>query len=481
MPEQLIESLQESVLAVLAFNNKYGALVAAQVTPENFDGIYNQIAAPVLNYWRRYNKAPGDAHLESLFSRAKLDPGDRRTHALRRALVNLASYSESVNAEYIVNRTQDFVRTQKLKSALLAANERYAQGGENAVPEVEGILNSALKFRQQTLDAGTSLLDVTKSSIFLEKEEGARSLGIPALDRYNLGPTPKRLLLYIAPKNSGKSWFCVHVGRQCLLQGDKVLHITLEMPEHEVQTRYYQSIFGIAAQKELLMRPVLKFDELERLIGYKSSRFRPKLSLADNNIKSVVRNKVARWGNRLKRLRIKEFPSGSLTMGTLQGYLDYLERIEKFVPNVLIIDYPDLFNIDRRGEYRLALGRIFVELRGLGAERNFAVVTPTQSGRDSIGAKRVRSSQVTEDISKVFTADTVLTFSQTAAEATRGLGRIAVEHARSAPKGQEVLIAQSYATGQYVTQSAVMTSDFRNSLNEEDPSGNEETEQQDED
>lgn len=474
MPEQLTESLQESVLAVLAFNAKFGSLIAAQVTPEHFDGLYNQIATPVLSYWRRYNKAPGDAHLESLFSRAKLDPSDRRTHALRRTLINLGSLAESVNAEYVTNRTQEFVRAQKLKTALLAANERYAQGGDEAVSEVEGILNSALKFRHDTLDAGTVLLDVGKSSIFQEKEQEARLLGIPELDRYHLGPTPKRFLLYIAPKNSGKSWFCVHVGRECLLQGDKVLHVTLEMPESEVQTRYYQSIFGIAAQKELVTRTVLKFDELERLVGHKASRTRPKLTLVDKDIKKIVRAKVARWGNRLKRLRIKEFPSGSLTINMLKGYLDYLERVENFVPTVLIVDYPDLFNIDRR-DYRLSLGRVFVDLRGLASERNLAMVAPTQSGRDSIGAKRVRSSQVTEDISKVFTADTVLVFSQTAAEAARGLGRIAVEHARSAPKGQEVLISQAYATGQYVLQSALMTSEYRNNSGDDGDPAEEET------
>jgi hypothetical protein len=463
--EQFTESLQEALLAVLAFDQKHGALVAAQVLPENFDGFYHEIATAVLAYRKRYSKPPGRAHLEDLFSRAKLDPSDRKTHALRRTLVNLAAQAESVNAEYVVSRTQDFIRSQKLKAALLEANERYMQGGDNAVAEVENILHGALRFRQTTLDAGTFLNQVEKSSVFQAREEGAYSLNIPELDRYGIGPVPKRMLLYIAPKNTGKSWFCVHVGRQCLLQKARVLHVTLEMGEIEVLDRLYQSFFGIATRPDQYVKSVFEFDELERFIGFKSRKSKPRLDFGDPQIKKILRKKVQHWGTRLNKLVIKEFPSGTLTINHLRGYLDYLELVQKFIPNVLIIDYPDLMKIGSN-DYRLALGQTFVDLRGLAVERNMALITPTQSGRLSIGAKRVDSKDVTEDISKVFTADTVLTYSQTDAEAARCLGRILVNHARNAPKGMQVLLAQSYATGQYVLQSASLNNKYWEKLRE---------------
>lgn len=457
--ELLAESLQESVLAVLAFDDRHGSLISAQVVPEHFDGAYRDIAAAVLAYRRRYNKAPGDVHLESLFSRAKLDPGGRQTHALRRTLVNLAAQAESVNGEYVVNRTQDFVRSQKLKGALLQANERYMQGGDDAVPEVEALLHTALRFRQTTLDAGTFLNEVGKSSVFSTREERVHTLGIPELDRYNLAPAPKRLFLYIAPKNTGKSWACVHVGKQSLIEKEKVLHVTLEMDEQEVLGRYYQSFFGISTIPESFTKTTLEFDELERLINFKSRKAKAKISFTDPSIKKTLRKKVEAWNSRFKRLVIKEFPSGTLTMVALRGYLDYLELVHKFVPTMLIVDYPDLFKIDMR-DFRQSLGRIFVDLRGLGAERNMAVFAPTQSGRDSIGAKRVGSKNVTEDISKVFTADTVVSYSQTEAESRLGLARLSVEHARHAPKGMQVLITQAYATGQFVLQSAPLNNAY---------------------
>lgn len=457
--ERLSESLQEAVLAVLAFDDHYGGLVASQVTPENFDGIYAQIAAPVLNYRRKYQRAPGEAHLESLFSRAKLDPSDRRTHALRRTLVNLANYAEAVNAEYIASRTQDFVRAQKLKAALLAANERYAQGGDDAIPEVEGILSNALKFRQTTLDAGSFLSDVDRMLEFNRTRDDYIALGIPQLDSLGIGMYPKQLLLMIAPKGSGKTHFCVHCGRQAVMQKLNTLHVSLEMDEPRVLSRYYQTFFGVARRPGAFNRAAFDLDELDRFVGIRTKKIKPKLDFTNPEIRKILRNKVKRWGARFDRLVVKSFSSGTLTMSQLRGYLDFLELHEKFVPNVLIVDYPRLMRQDPNN-LRITLGQTIVDLRGLADERNMAVVAPAQSNREGIGARRVTSRNTSEDISTVFTADTVLSYSQTEAEKLLGLARLTVEHARDEETGLQILLSQSYATGQYIADSAVLNSSY---------------------
>lgn len=469
--ERLTESLQESVLAVLTFNDKFGSLIASQVAPEHFDGIYSQIATVVLAYRRRYQRAPGEAHLESLFSRAKLEPSDRKTHALRRTLINLSSYMESINAEYVANRTQEFVRAQKLKTALLAANERYAQGGDEAVSEVEGILGAALKFRETTLDAGSRLSDVDRALEFSQSRENFYPLGIPQLDAVGIGMYPKQLLLYIAGKSTGKTHFCVQCGRQALLQKLKVVHISLEMEEPRVLSRYYQSFFGIARRAGTFSRASFDLDELDRLTGVKMRKVKPKLDFTDPAIRQILRNKVRRWGTRFDRLIVKDFPSGTLTMNQLRGYLDFLELTQKFVPNVLIVDYPRLMRQDP-SNLRMTLGQTVVDLRGLANERNMAVVVPSQSNREGLGARRVSSRNTAEDISTVFTADTVLSYSQTDAEKRLSLARLTVEHARDEETGMQILLSQSYTTGQYIADSTPLTSMYWDSLRDlsgEDP------------
>jgi DNA primase len=63
---------------------------------------------------------------------------------------------------------------------------------------------------------------------------------------------------------------------------------------------------------------------------------------------------------------------------------------------------------------------------------------------------------VSEDISKVNTADTVLTYSQTEQEHRVRMARLYVDYARNAERGTTILMSQSYATGQYVLDSALM-------------------------
>jgi hypothetical protein len=174
---------------------------------------------------------------------------------------------------------------------------------------------------------------------------------------------------------------------------------------------------------------------------------------------------VQHWGAKFGRLVVKSFPSGTLTIPQLRGYLDYLELAHKFIPNVLIVDYPFLLKHDS-DNLRTSFGKSMVDLRGLADERNLALVAPTQSNRPGIGAKRVGSTNASEDISTVFTADTVLSYSQTRAEKDLGLARLSVEHARDTETGSYILLAQSYHTGQYVLESASLNSSYWERLKE---------------
>jgi hypothetical protein len=255
--------------------------------------------------------------------------------------------------------------------------------------------------------------------------------------------------------NSGKTWFCVHCGKQALLQRMKVVHISLEIDQLKVIRRYYQALFAVARRPDRLVRAVLEFDELNRLAGFRQKRFKPRLDFGNPKIRSLLMDRIKTWGVRFGGLVVKSFPTGFLTIDQLTGYLDYLEETQKFVPNVLIVDYPKLMRLDRKN-LRIDLGHIVESLRGLGVQRNLALLAPHQGTRSTIGARRVTSAMAGEDISVVQTADTVLAYSRTAAEERMGLGRLSVEHARDSEGGSLIVMSQSYETGQYVLESAVM-------------------------
>lgn len=451
--DDLPPSLQESILAALLFDEKSGAAIAAQVTPALFDEGYREIAERALAYRRRYRRAPGRAHLDDLFGQL-LQPG--RAPRLRRLVFDLAELGEGINGEFVVARTQEFIRDQRFKAALVQANSRYEQGGEDRANDIEAIFSKAVRFRAQTLEAGTFLNDTSRSLKFFERSTSGISLGIPLLDTMGLMLRPGEQILYIGPKGSGKSWMCVNVGANALKQGYRVLHVSLEMYEESVAARYYQRIFAAGVRPDKFNKTYLDFDRLGRLAGFRTRTVAPKWDFSAPGAQRELKRRLRPWGARLGNLVVKHFRSGSLTVGQFESYLDYLELEEKFIPSVVIIDYPDLMQLDPKN-LRITTGRTFVDLRGVAAARRFGLFTPTQGNRSTLGGKkRTRAGDVSEDISKVFTADYVLTYQRTEAEKRIGLARLEVEHARETWDGAQIVITQSYPTGQFVLQSALM-------------------------
>lgn len=459
--ERLAAPLQTSVLTVLAFDNsEHGAALAAQVKPDHFDNVYRDFATRVLQYRRRYRKAPGKNYIKDLAAAASFGKEDSLVE--RRLIPNMLAEVDGLNAEHIASRAFEFTRSQTLKGAIAEAIDRYRTPDEARIEDIEKIFSGALRARHETLDAGLFLNDPAGLEALTRNDY--ISLGIPVLDHLDIGLIPQELLLYIAPKGAGKTWFCVHCGRQALIQRLRVVHVTLEMGERKIFRRYYQNLFSVARKPEKYNRTILEFDELRRLSGFRTRSVTPHLDMSNPQIRKILLNKMKAFGLRIGGLVIKSFPTSQLTLDQLEAYLDYLEAAENFIPNVLIVDYPKLMKKGK--EIRIDIGANVEGLRGICQRRNLMGVAPHQGTRETIGARRTRSSQAGEDISVVQTADTVLSFQRTEAEKRLGLGRLSVEHARDCPDGIMILLTQSYETGQYVLQSTMMNAVYWERLRE---------------
>jgi hypothetical protein len=137
------------------------------------------------------------------------------------------------------------------------------------------------------------------------------------------------------------------------------------------------------------------------------------------------------------------------------------------VPDMLIIDYPDLMKMDAKN-IRTDTGIIYKELRGLFVRRNIAGVVASQGNRSSMNAKVVRDDQIAEDVSKIATADTVITYSQTEQEKKLGLARLFVSNVRNDEDKYMILISQCYSAGQFALDSTLMLSDYNDIIDGKD-------------
>lgn len=453
---RLTTSLQESALTLLAFDSDQGALAMGMVTAAHFDDTYRDIAGKIITYRKRYGKPPGAAHLDDLFDDVLTNPDHRQHKLYLRVIEGLLEQSRGLNAAYVASRVTEFVRQQSLKVAVHEAAQRYQQSGDDLVADVENILFKALKLRVTGVGGGIFLDDKDTALGFLERPAQALPLGIPQFDRVNAGPTPGTLLLFLAAKGRGKSWFATHCAKQALLQGEKVVHITLEMPEEQVIQRYFQTMFAIGVRNEEFIETRLVLDKLGRLSGIDFARAKPKLNFQDRSIQKILRGEMAKWGSRLGRIVVKEFPPDQLTIAQLNAYLDGLEQVHGFIPNMLIIDYPDLMQLGDRTNLRESTGQMIKSIRGVLSERKLKGVAPSQTNRASTDAATVKESHVAEDFSKLQTADKAIIYSQTPEEKKLKLARLYLDKNRGDKDDITVLIAQNYETGQFVLGKPVM-------------------------
>jgi replicative DNA helicase len=448
---QLTGALQESCLTLIAFDDKEGALATGLLTADHFDGPYREVASRILAYRKRFGKAPGQAHIDDLFDDILSDPKHKQHKLFVRILEGLLNQAQGLNAGYVASRVTAFVREQSLKVAVHDAAQRYQQGGDDLAVDVENILFKALKTRTNPIEGGVFLGDPDQALGFLTSIPPAMPLGIPQFDRVGAGPAAGELLLFLAPKGRGKTWFCTHVAKQALLHGERVLHISLEMNQDKMARRYFQSLFAIALRNEEYFQTFLDVDKLGRLDKIDFESRRPRLAYNDPKIENILRRELtpSRWGDKLSRLVIKDFPSGSLTIPKLNSYLDWLEQVHKFIPTLLIIDYPGLMAMDR-SQLREQTGAMIIALRGLCGERNLACLAPHQTNRSSTDAGTVNEGHVSEDFSVLMTTDKAIIHSQTKAEKKLNLARLYLDKNRGDSDGMTVLIAQNYTTGQFM-------------------------------
>jgi len=196
----------------------------------------------------------------------------------------------------------------------------------------------------------------------------------------------------VAPAGIGKTWMLQCIGNYCIKKGLTAVHYTLELNQSYIGLRYDTILTGIPTAN-------LKYsiEEVEKQV-----------------------NKLT--GN----LIIKHYPTKSASVQTLAAHLNQLE-IQNIIPDVIIVDYADILR-DTSGvkEYRLALGNIYEDLRGMAGEYDIPIWTASQANRSSLEEDVIEADKIAEAYSKVMTADFIMSVSRKATDKIANTGRVHV-------------------------------------------------------
>jgi Straboviridae DNA replication helicase len=449
-------ALQENLLALLIHNDEHGRTVANMVQPEMFEGDYRTLSERCITYWMQHKEAP-KTHMPDLVSDIIEDKKNKRAATYKRLLLELRDLSSEVNTKYVVDQCRNFTRMQRVNSMIMQSAEKLASKQEFALEEIQQMWHDLLRTRDTTFDAGVRLSDYYGMIERLKMQSDEFRMGIEQLDNKHITPMRGGVMIMLGGAGRGKSWFLTHVGKQALEQRKKVVHITLELSQDQVQQRYFQSMLSVPKredERDEVELTILEKDKRGRLEDMFLEKHTPEFSLTSPEIDMELRQRIDETtrGVRLHNLIIKSFPMRSVDMKGIASYLDDLEAAEKFIPDMIILDYIGILKTNVR-DHRLNLGRNFEDFRGLCTERNIAGVTAHQISKEGVKSGKTSQTHIAEDWSMVGTADVMLTYSCTDLEFAYGLGRLYVAKSRSEKDRFGLLMTQNYTIGQFVIES----------------------------
>lgn len=154
-----------------------------------------------------------------------------------------------------------------------------------------------------------------------------------------------------------------------------------------------------------------------------------------------------------KQLKISTHPNSTVNIQNIKNILATWERVEDFVPDVIVIDYADILAPEIGSkEFRHQQNDTWKALRRLSQDHHCCVITATQADAASYDQKSVKRSNFSEDKRKYAHATAMYALNQTPEEKEMGIMRIAPLIVREDAYNEKhnVHMAQSLEQGQPV-------------------------------
>ena len=400
------ENIQRGILYLLKSDQDFYLQIVNLVKPDYFEfPVHGKIYTVVQNYYEKYKKLPNDDFIEQELKARKSEKESLHDFTDELAYINRLDTSAIDGENYYLDIIEKFAKREAMKDAI---KQSLILIKEDRMDETEALVRQALTV-SRTVDVGQqyfSSLQARWDRTYNAEEADKYKTLLPSLNRsLEGGLGNKELAMVIAPPGVGKSLWLVNQAVQSMIEGRKVLYVSLEMSEDKIAQRF-DSVTTLIPQSQLKDPSAqLKVDE--------------RLSIFRTNFPD-------------SRLVIKEFPTGTATVNTLRALLVQLKNYEEFEPDVLIVDYLELLRPVRENQHEYqAQQRIAEELRGLAMETKVLVWTATQTNRQGRSVKIITDAELGDSYGKIRTCDFAVSLNQSEEEFDSGNMRAYVVKSRN--------------------------------------------------
>ena len=307
----------------------------------------------------------------------------------------------SHHVEAFLQEIEEFCKNRALAEAVLSAVDLIEKGNYG---EVEKRVRDAILISLVS-DVGTDYFADPRDRLNrIKSNNGQVSTGWKTVDQKLYGGVNRgEITIWAAPSGVGKSLFLQNLSLNFIKQKLNVIYISLELSEELTSMRVDSMLTGVSTT-----------DIFRRL----------------DDVEIKVRQSSRTSGS----FHIKQMPQGSTT-NDIKAYLKAYEIETGQRADALIVDYLDLLypNNKKINPSDLFIKDKFVteELRGLAVERKIICQTASQLNRGSINEQEHDQSMIAGGISKIHTADNVITIYATQAMKERGQYQIQFIKTRS--------------------------------------------------
>jgi len=396
MRREKIESTKEKrLITALILSDEVMGAVADTLDPHLFDGgHFKELALWCLDYYKRYGEAPKH-HIEGIyFSWAEKNAENPNADAIHDLLETLSDEYEQepdLNVPYLVDSFEEYLTFRKAEKLRDDLDWSLAQGDIN---ETVVAIENFHKVEAQ-VGLGTDPLndeDAWKKA-FQSSLDPLIIFPGDAGDFLHPALTRDALIAIQGPEKRGKTMWCIEFAMRALRRRKKVALFEVgDLSERQMLMRIGMRLAGLPLWQsqcgmikyptEIAIDPSNKDDPIS--LKMKAKKCNTTISYANSMkaIQSFRRGIGIKEGS--KYFMTSTHANSTINVRGIQGVLQGWERMYDFVPDIIIIDYPDILAPeDDRKDGRGQINDTWKALRRLSQEYHALVLAPTQADADS--------------------------------------------------------------------------------------------------
>ena len=398
MSETLVQygtSFQSKIIVSLLNDVKFTKQIIDILEVSYFDSDSNKfIIKTIQDYFAKYKTVPT---MEAL----KVFIDDIENDVLKSGVVDFLrqawSHRESPDLEFVKEKCLEFCKNQVIKNAIMESVELL---DNHQYDDIKGVMDKAMTAGVER-DIGHEYITGFEERMTEQSRNTLPTKWDSINELMDGGLAGGELGVIVAPAGIGKSWTLQALGAEAVRKGKTVIHYTLELNAEYVGLRYDTIVSG---------QPT-------------------------GNLQYYKEEVLQAIGKLKGDLIIKYYPTRTASVNTLTAHLQQCE-LQGIKPDLVIVDYADIMKSTQHfTEKRHQLGHIYEELRGMAGEFDIPIWTASQANRSSLEEDVIGADKVSEDYSKVMTADFVMSMSRKVEDKIANTGRFHVIKNRFGPDG----------------------------------------------